>query len=148
MARRPAHIASGLALAIAACSLAGLFVGCAKPVTSTHGRDKHVTAEYAGGTLTARTGREINVLTIKAAAEQTLRARGYIITESFASADRMKIEASGPGEGGSGGGRRDRTTIEAWHTPAGSKLTIESGVFGDETASKLILDEMLYRLGR
>ncbi len=139
-----AHALTCFALAGIAC----LVSACAKPVSSSHGRDKHVTAEYAGGTLTARTGPEIDVLTLKAAAEQTLRARGYIITESFASADRMKIEASAPGEGGSGGGRRDRTTIEAWHTPLGSKVTIESGVFGDETASKLILDEMLYRLGR
>lgn len=124
-------------------ALGALAFGCAKPVTTTHGRDQSVQAEYAMGNLEANLPATVGVLSVRASAEQTLRSRGYVITESFGSRDRFRTEASGPGSNG----RRDQTSVEAWLTPSGTRVRIEAGLFGDEAAAKAVLDEMLTRLG-
>lgn len=124
-------------------ALCGLVAGCAKPVVTTHGRTQTVLAEYAMGNLEAALPATVGVLTVRAAAEQTLRARGYVITESFGSRDRFEVEARGPGSDG----RRDRTRVKGWLTPNGTRVRVEAGLFGDEAAAKAVLDEMLVRLG-
>lgn len=120
-----------------------LLCGCARPEPTTHGRDRSVMAEFAMGNLEAVLPAKVGVLAVRAATEQTLRSRGYVITESFGSRDRFQVEASGPGSDG----RRDRTRVEGWLTPNGTRVRVEAGLFGDEAAAKAILDETLTRLG-
>lgn len=118
--------------------------GCARPVASTAGAAKDVQVETYLGDVEAKVAGDVGVLTIRAAAEQTLRARGYTITESYGTAERARIRASGAGEYS----RRDRTQIDIWTVPGASRLRIAAGSAGDETAAKAILDEVLTRLGR
>ncbi len=101
-------------------------------------------AEYAMGTLEASLPATVGIPAVRASAEQTLRSRGYVISESYGSRDRFRVDATGPGREG----RRDRTRIEGWLTPSTTRVRIESGLFGDEAAAKAVLDEMLVRLGR
>lgn len=104
-----------------------------------------IMAEYAMGTLSTTLGPEVSVATLRAAAEQTLRARGYIITDSVGTADHMRIKATS--RSGSEG-TLEHTTIAARVTYSRTRLEIESGTFGDEAASRAIMDDLLRRLGR
>ncbi|MBY0312544.1 MAG: DUF3568 domain-containing protein [Phycisphaerales bacterium] len=132
----------GLATVIGVLGMA-MLCGCARPEPTTHGRDRSVMAEFAMGNLEAVLPAKVGVLAVRASTEQTLRSRGYVITESFGSRDRFQVDASGPGSDG----RRDRTRVEGWLTPNGTRVRVEAGLFGDETAAKAILDETLTRLG-
>ena len=80
---------------------------------------------------------------MRAAAEMTLRARGYVITETYGTKDRARIEASGTGER-----RMDRTSVDVSAAPGATMLRIDCGNGGGATAAKAMLDEILARLGR
>lgn len=102
-------------------------------------------ANYAMGTLSTILGPEVSVPTLRAAAENTLRARGYVITDSTGTADSMRVK--GASRSGSEG-RLEPTVISARVTYSNTSLDVASGTFGDEAASRAILDDLLRRVGR
>ncbi len=130
-------------LLFAICDLPFAISACAHPVAERHGRDNSIMAESYGARIEALLPATVHIPAARAAAEQTLRARGYVITETFGTDDKAKIEASGTGDK-----RTDTTTITAWHGAGGTRLSVDSGMFGDASAARSILDEVIARLGR
>jgi hypothetical protein len=116
---------------------------CAHAVQEQHGRDKSIIAESYGGRIEAALPASVPVPAARAAAEQTLRSRGYVITETFGTDDHAKVQASGTGDK-----RTDTTSVEAWRSGKGTRLSVDSGLFGDVAAARSILDETIARLGR
>lgn len=128
----------------AICTLNFELSACSRPAEEpARGRNHDVAVQSSGGRIEALLGSSIPVATARAAAEQTLRARGYVITETHGTRDRIKIEASGTGER-----RTDRTTVEAWAASDGTRVLVDSGLFSTSAAASGILDEILVRLGR
>ncbi len=107
------------------------------------GADQGILAEYSFGALSASMPGDLGVQTLRAAAESTLRSRGYVILESNATQDRMRVVAASQVDS-----RHEPTTISGRVTRQSSRVSIESGAFGDEQASRAILDDLLRRLGR
>ena len=130
-------------LLFAICHLPFAISACAHPVAERHGRDNSIMAESYGARIEALLPATVPVPAARSAAEQTLRARGYVITETFGTDDKAKIEASGTGDK-----RTDTTTITAWRAAGGTRLSVDSGMFGDVGAARSILDETIARLGR
>lgn len=106
---------------------------------------QQIMANYALGTLSATLGPEVSVPTLRAAAENTLRARGYVVTDSMGTDDHMRVK--GASRSGSEGWL-EPTVISARVTYANTRIEIERGTFGDEAASRAILDDLLRRIGR
>ena len=111
---------------------------CAHPIQERRGRAGDVIAEQYGDRIEAILPPTIDVPTARAAAEQTLRARGYVITESSGTLDQSRVEASRVA--GS-----NTTTFQAWRASAGNTRVRFSG---DAAASRSMLDELIARLGR
>ena len=120
-----------------------LLCSCAHTVPERRGRDNSIMAETYGGRIEAVLPSTVPVPAARSAAEQTLRARGYVITETYGTDDKAKIEASGTGER-----RRDTTAVVVWRATGGTRLSVDSGMFGDVAAARSILDEVIARLGR
>ncbi len=139
------HRRAARALLLSAlCTLpSALLPACAHHVQERHGRDNSIMAESYGARIEAMLPASVPVPAARAAAEQTLRARGYVITETFGTDDKAKIEASGTGDK-----RTDTTTVTAWRGAGGTRLSVDSGMFGDVGAARSILDETIARLGR
>jgi hypothetical protein len=129
--------------AVCASSFAIFASSCARTVPEHRGRDNSIVAETSGGCIEAVLPSTVPVPAARSAAEQTLRSRGYVITETYGTDDKAKIEASGTGER-----RTDRTTVTAWRTGGGTRVSVDSGLFGDVAAARSILDEVIARLGR
>jgi hypothetical protein len=144
MAQRPRPApAVTLTLPLAgAVAIAAIIGACARPVERA-GRGGDVLIESYGSRLEAKLPPDVSPLTARAAAERTLRERGYVITDSYGTEDRFRIEAAGAGER-----RGERTAVEGWLIPGGSRLRVESGLFGDETAARSLLDGVLAAMGR
>lgn len=137
------HAARALLLS-ALCALPFAFLSaCAHPVAERHGRDNSIMAETYGARIEALLPASVPVPAARSAAEQTLRARGYVITETYGTDDKARIEASGTGDK-----RTDTTTVTAWRAAGGTRLSVDSGMFGDVGAARSILDETIARLGR
>ncbi len=130
---------------LALCTLAfPLFAAsCARPIQEHRGRAGDVIAEQHGSRLEAILPSAVDVPAARAAAEQTLRARGYVITETYGTLDRARVDASGTGDN-----RTSTTTFEAWRGSNGTRVRFDPGVFGDASASRSLLDELIARLGR
>jgi hypothetical protein len=116
---------------------------CQSPPPIPVGEKRDILAEYSLGQLSATLPAEISIPTLRAAAEHTLRSRGYVITQSSSTADRMRVIATSQVDG-----RHEPTTITGRVTYSNIRVTVESGAFGDEAASRAILDDVLRRLGR
>jgi hypothetical protein len=121
-----------IVVALAACS----------PQVSSHGRD-HMTAAYSLGTLTCNLGDDVRVPAIMAAAEGALRGRGYSISSKASTDDRGRIYARAPRES-----QIEGVSIEARVTSAGHEVVIHVDPLGDDARSRVLLDDVLARLGR
>ncbi len=117
-------------------------IGGCKTTTSTQGRSG-VTASYRLRTLTVDLPPEVGVMTAQAAAEEALRARGYVVTSSEATTDRADIEANRAGDG-----FLAKTVVSARVTDTGMRIAVRNEPLGDEAASRSIMDALLVRLGR
>lgn len=144
----------GLWLGFALCTLHFALSACSRPATEFHGTSSPgggVPVEVRGNRLDASISRPPTPpAAVRAAAEMALRARGYVITEAYGTTDKIHLEAAGTGER-----RTDKTTIEAWsaqglppHNLPTTRLTVDSGLFGDTAAARAILSDILARLGR
>lgn len=112
------------------------------PQLSTHGRE-NLTAEYSLGNLTCELPDSVRVPAIMAAAEASLRARGYSISSKSTTDDHGRIYARAPREFAIEG-----VSIETSVTSAGHQVTIHVDPFGDQARSRVLLDDILARLGR
>ncbi len=119
--------------------------GACQPSVATQGKGRNVLATYQFRTLEARLGPEVEVLTVRAAAEQTLRARGYVVTRVNGDNDACRVEARS-----SGMDDWDRLVVESWvaEGPLGTKVSVTCEPWGDERVSRAVLDGVLVRLGR
>lgn len=134
-----------LSVLVPAALLAGLTAmgGCQQTRVEAHGRERRVMAGYAMGTLSANLPQEVSVPQAHAAAEATLLDRGYVIEGSGVTRDAARLRARARVNG-----REESVVIAARLVPSGVRVSIESGVFGDEAVSRAILDDVLVRLGR
>lgn len=120
-----------------------LLPSCTRPRVEAHGKQSDVLAAYSGSTLEAKLPPAVDVLAVQAAAERELRARGYVITSANGTADSMRVVAR------AGGQRRDdEVTVSARAQGRSTSVRVENGLFGDEAASRVVLDGLLKRLGR
>ncbi len=141
--RRVLRTCIRLLVLFALCHLPFAISACARTIPERRGRDNSIMAETYGGRIEAVLPSTVPVPAARSAAEQTLRARGYVITETYGTDDKAKIEASGTGER-----RKDTTTVIAWRGSGGTRVSVDSGMFGDAAAARSILDEVIARLGR
>lgn len=141
MARR-FHIPRACSIAATAFSAGWLALPGCSPKLGQAGRSS-VAAAYTAGTLTTELGSEVSVLAAATAAERTLRARGYALTESTQTEDRARLVGSRVGHG-----PFEAAVIESWVSPNGTTIAVRIDPLGDESASYAILDDVLARLGR
>ncbi len=133
---------SPLAFALALGALGVALVGC-KAQHSFQGPRHDVLASYRFRTLTCTVEREVRVPAVIAAAEQTLRERGYSVTNSRSSEDAGEVEAE----------PFDPKVLESVIVKArvskGASTLIDVRVepLGDQVRSRAILDGILSNLG-
>lgn len=112
------------------------------PQLSSHGRE-HLTAAYSLGVLECELPDAVRVPAIMAAAEGALRGRGYSISSKASTDDRGRIYARAPRDSSVEG-----VSIEARVTSTGHRVSIHIDPLGDDTRSRVLLDDVLARLGR
>lgn len=125
--------------------LTALLPACAKPTLSYQGEDR-VLASYSGSTLKTELPPEVSVEAVQAAAESVLLARGYTITTTRHDAEKGRVVGRSPADDEWFGS--DETVIRAYVTGAGTGITVNVEPWGDEMASRALLDALLARLGR
>lgn len=131
------NLARVMVAAIAAC-----IAGCAQ--TRGHqGRDREITAQYAFGALTCDLGMDVRIEEVASAAEESLRLRGYSVSSRTVTSDKARLEAKSAGDGW-----LQKAVVESWVTSRGIRVWIKIEPFGDDSASRSILDDMLAMLGR
>lgn len=151
IARTTGRLLMLVGVALCGCASDPQPVGRATEQSERGTRD--VLASYTGSTLKARLEPVYAVLTVRAAAEQALRSRGYTITESSASADRARVvgRAAGSGRGlvtilGTVG--VEQVVVEVVVASNATELRVRFEPWGDEARSRTVMDAVLTRLGR
>ena len=86
----------------------------------------------------------MNVQTVAAAGETALRARGYSIDEKSVTHDHARLVARSARDQD----WLEQTAFESYVTPNGTGVMVRVEPWGDEAASRAILDDVLARLGR
>jgi len=130
------------ALALAAVG-ALVLGGCVSDrVTLAQGRSG-VAAAFDGMGLEVNLPARVPVASAIVAGEQVLRRRGETVTAMESTAEGGRVVARPPSRRL---GHR-KITIEAHQMGGATALRIEIEPFGDEAASRSILDDMLVRLG-
>ncbi len=125
-------------------AVAGLCLGlwgCAGPAVEV-GRTG-VAASSSLGTVQATLGPEVRVLTIAAAAERAVRARGLTVVRRNASEDSAVIEA----EQRRGAGGYERVLVWVSTQAAGPGLAVRVEPFGDEPRARVVMEGILVELG-
>jgi len=119
-----------------------LLTGCKARIEGA-GAEREVQASYQFRSLSADLPEGVSIRAAAAAAQSALRSRGYVITRSDTTSDRARIEAKSHGDGW-----LDKVVFEASLAGAGPRASFTSEPFGDEAASRALMDAMLARLGR
>lgn len=109
--------------------------------TASAGPERQQTATYRLRVLTSDLPPQVRVPSIAAAAEATLRHRGYSVT-STATEDYMRVEGEAPNAGWG-----ERVVIRARQTPGKTRVEITAQPLGDQVLSRAVLDELLASLG-
>lgn len=133
----------GRAFAVPISLFAALLLTACQPTITSQGQKRDVLAAYQFRTLEAKLGPEVQILTAKAAAEQAVRSRGYVVMSSEGSNDKARVVAKN-----SGSGDWDKLVIEAWVADRATLVSVTCEPWGDEAVSRAVLDAMLNRLGR
>lgn len=125
-----------IAITVAAISLAGC-----RSRQAIQG-EGGVVATYKLPTLSADLPDEARVPAVIAAAEQTVRARGYSVARSGATEERGELVCRPPRIS-------DYPTIQvrATRVAVGTRVAVRCEPFGDEHLSRSLLDGILVRLG-
>lgn len=143
--KRPGKFAGGV-LAVLGVGLAA--AGCSSASSSREvyvgSRSNPIYATYSFGALEAQIPEPLPVRSAGAAAEATLRERGYMITSVRTTDDLVRVEARPPSrEGGK------RWVVESRATSDGQTLlSVECRPWGEDGASRVMMDAILQRLGR
>jgi hypothetical protein len=121
----------------------GLFatLPACESTTSTVGQSE-TQAVYSMGSLQVELPPRFDVLTVTAAAEVTLRERGYTITHKSANADRAAFYGRAATVGAI-----PQADVVVSQTAGGTGLSLKVGVFGDEVASRVLMEAILAKLG-
>lgn len=128
----PVTLALTLALSLGAC---------AGPQVESQGSSR-TAAAYSINTLTASLPEWVTPQAVAAAAEQTMRDRGYAVTSSVATTDSARVVGREPNAGAF-----KKFIVKGEWTRNGSKVTVSYEPFGDQVRSRAILDGVLARLG-
>jgi hypothetical protein len=116
-------------------------VGGCSPQAKTQGKQDTV-ATYHGMTLRANLPTESRVPAVMAAAEQTLRNRGYTIVSSTATEEKGEIIAHPPSSD-----HFPRLVIESSRGVSSTIVDVCAEPFGDQDLCRSVLDGMLQKLG-
>jgi predicted small secreted protein len=133
-------LSAWVAVTIALASI--LLTGCKARIEGA-GTGRDIQASYQFRSLSADLPEGISVRAAAAAAQSALRSRGYIITKADTTSDHSRIEAKSHGDGW-----LDKVVFEASLAGAQPRVSFTSEPFGDEAASRALMDAMLARLGR
>lgn len=139
----PSRPIGGPILRMAVAAMCAGALGACQPSVASHGKSRDVQASYQFRTLEARLGPEVPVLTVRAAGEQALRSRGYVVTGVSGGADHSRVEAKAAGQGD-----LDKVAIECWSGAKFTGVSVTIEPFGNEAESRALLDAVLNRLGR
>lgn len=133
---------AGAALAALACLLG---LGCARQEpTPVGGRGGSILATSSFGTLEARIPEPIPVRSVLAAAEGTMRDRGYTIVSRRTTDELGRLEARPPSRTLGG-----RWIVEARAVGSGeTALSVRGRGWDDDGAARILMDAILQRLGR
>jgi len=119
-------------LTLAACS----------PEVKSQGQQKDMTASYSTRTLSASLPDTARVPAIIAAADQTLRARGYAVQKSSATEEAGEIIANAPRYN-----NYPRVRLRATRMTDATQVEVTVEPFGDQELSRSVLDGVLQKLG-
>ena len=123
-------------------TVAPLAGGCKARVEGA-GKEREVEASYRFRSLSADLTDGVSVRAAAAAGESALRSRGYVVTRSDTTSDHARIEAKSHGAG-----TFSKVVFEARAIGGGSRVSVTSEPFGNESVSRSLLDAVLARLGR
>lgn len=140
----PALRTSSARLSTLACTAAAALLvvpSCATEQVETQGASR-TSASYTLPKLSTSLPEWVTPRAVAAAAEQTLRDRGYAVTSSTATTDRIKVVARAPNTG-----PLKRYVVKGEWTRNGSSVSVKCDPLGDEVRSRAILDGILARLG-
>src|SRR5436190_3457265 len=138
-------LALSLPRSLALLLLPALLIGCSSQ-TKTQGSNQDMVAtyhaSYRGWTLTTNLPAEARVPAVVAAAEQTLRARGYTITTSDSTEEQGEIVAHPPSTN-----NFPRIVIASARGVSSTTVDMRVEPFGDQELCRSVLDGMLQRMG-
>jgi|ERR1043165_8486507 hypothetical protein len=131
--------------AIPFLALLAMLAACAsKPVPQGESRTM---AAYSLGSLAATLPERARVQGVTAAADATLRSRGYAVTATRSTADAGHVYAKSPVHPGPFAiSAATYVDVSAHIVGSGTEVSIKVGDFGDEAESRAILDDILRRL--
>jgi len=128
----------------ATLSAAAFMSGCQsdpEPVGMTGGTA--LTATYSLGTLTTDVVRGgIGVREVASAAEAVFRRRGYTLRTAKVTGDTARVTAQEPGEG-----EFRATVVTANQIDGGVRIEVHVEPFGDHERSRVMMNDLLGRLG-
>ena len=127
---------------ILACFAGVMLAGGCAPTLSRQGRTS-VPVVFQRPQLSADLERDVMPRDVRAAARVALRRAGYTILKDEATATKCTVTARAPGDW-----RVEKTVIKAWDTGRETRVLVKALPFGDEPASRALLDDMLAELGR
>lgn len=128
---------------VIAVALAGLLGSACSPEVKTHGPNKDVEASYHQAALTTNLPVTARVPAVIAAADQTLRARGYAVQRSSATEDSGELVANAPRYN-----NYPRVRVRAHSAANATQVEVKVEPFGDQELSRSVLDGILEKLGR
>lgn len=102
-----------------------------------------VQTRYLLGRLEVDLGLEVTPADVAAAAEQSLRRRGYVVTSSRHTTDRSRVEGRSAGDGW-----LRKTVVVSRMRMDGTRVSVRVEPLGDEPVSYAVMDDLLARLGR
>ena len=134
----------GWKVAVAVVGLgAGLLAGgCSTSETQSQGPNKDVTATYSWRTLKADLPEQTRVPAVIAAADETLRARGYTVEKSSATEEMGEIIAHAPRYND-----YPRLVLTSKRGASGTSVALVVEPFGDQELCRSVLDGVLQRMG-
>lgn len=133
-----------LSLAFCVFATALCAAGCASPQALPQGRGA-IVASYAARTLTSTLPDAARVPAALAAADLTLRARGYTVDRLEATEESGQIVARAP-TSSEVDQSWAKVVVAAKRRWNGTVLTIEFVPWGNQSASRVLLDGILQRL--
>jgi hypothetical protein len=112
------------------------------PEVKSQGQYKDVTASYSGITLSSDLPGSARIPAVIAAADQTLRARGYAVQRTTATEEAGEILANAPRYN-----NYPRVRLRASRVEGATHVDVSVEPFGDQELSRSVLDGVLQKLG-